>query len=897
MSFNKNKKTFAFLFVIISLVIILVSVLIFNPESQKYFAKASNDIPEDFLQTTVLGSENTKYNYWKNVDTGLAEGFLPLPSVSYQGEIYSMINYPYKHSNQSARGLYKLLDNKWQLVAPWSSSHNMTNFTVDNNGDFWAIERINIRKLNKNSTEWQNIGKLPHNISDEYIVSSGDKIYNLITENPENEKYLYEFDIATSTGKKIPFPKVAGPIFSLGINKFGNPMLGDRWGGKAYTNEDSTKKDAGAVHLWNGENWVDYTKNLDQANSTNGKCCGMNGELESSMDGEHIFTSTEHGIYKYDYESENWQKIYSEPYGYARDKGTGNSKTAHSNGVYTSGSRYIDNNNFKFVFLGKNSTNITPNSADLTFTGNNSLYYRTYIKNIIKAENNKVFAYYVNERTGEGAQAGMPEPKNDYGFAILEIDPYTAFSSRNFTPEYMSYIGSSEDDNTVSVEISADKQILIAGNYGANLDFDNLEIVNSVNTDLNSKAKILVMNENYEMKKIIPLGSEVYEMEASLDGNFLAVVFDSKVAVFDKNLNLLWQKDLGILPDNFNFNDENAIRVDIDSKGYVATLFNKNIKTFDNIGTELATKTPELSYITDIAIESETDKVFVSSFNNQYNTIAATGVRYPVQVARLESYSINELNYLDKLWGFNPDNLDEDMADTRLYRVDVNLDGKLYLAGESAGGNTIFRWDGRDLQTKKLISKDSYSEAWNTASAHIGYFAKVDPVKMSVESGQIILNRNISDNKGNSFRARAITVDEGGKIFIGGSGACCSEGRDQIRIFGEPVKRYSGFESSLLVVDANWKSRKLWTGFTSQDSTTQFNIKDSEGNITGTETRDTGDNGKITDIVSRYGLSVAVGNTPIGKIITSDNANQRENKNPNDTDQKSDSYIISWKQE
>lgn len=50
-------------------------------------------------------------------------------------------------------------------------------------------------------------------------------------------------------------------------------------------------------------------------------------------------------------------------------------------------------------------------------------------------------------------------------------------------------------------------------------------------------------------------------------------------------------------------------------------------------------------------------------------------------------------------WGFHEDNVTLDMADTRMYRLSVGPDGQLYSAGETAGGNTIFRYDGKATET------------------------------------------------------------------------------------------------------------------------------------------------------------------------------------------------------
>ena len=85
--------------------------------------------------------------------------------------------------------------------------------------------------------------------------------------------------------------------------------------------------------------------------------------------------------------------------------------------------------------------------------------------------------------------------------------------------------------------------------------------------------------------------------------------------------------------------------------------------------------------------------------------------------------------------------------------------------------------NGQNLSKKTLVATDPYNEAWNTASAHIGYVGIINPLTGEVEKGQMILARK-SNNKGNSFRARVITTDKNGTVYIGGTSSCCSVARD-----------------------------------------------------------------------------------------------------------------------
>src|SRR5262249_13133757 len=68
------------------------------------------------------------------------------------------------------------------------------------------------------------------------------------------------------------------------------------------------------------------------------------------------------------------------------------------------------------------------------------------------------------------------------------------------------------------------------------------------------------------------------------------------------------------------------------------------------------------------------------------------------------------------------------MADTRGCRLAVGPDGKLYLAGESFGGNPILARGSRDLDENLPMPKgDKYHSAVNTRANPIAFLAPLDP--------------------------------------------------------------------------------------------------------------------------------------------------------------------------
>ena len=141
-------------------------------------------------------------------------------------------------------------------------------------------------------------------------------------------------------------------------------------------------------------------------------------------------------------------------------------------------------------------------------------------------------------------------------------------------------------------------------------------------------------------------------------------------------------------------------------------------------------------------------------------------------------YAMNAANltspWLWKTFDFDPNLVDWDMADTRLYRVAFGQNGQLYILGETAGGNTIFRWDGKHCQSKedkpeagattnvslleseyrRLKYTDIFDHGFNAGSAHMAYFARIDPKDGVVKEGKLIIPRLISNMKSNTFRVK-----------------------------------------------------------------------------------------------------------------------------------------------
>ncbi len=250
-------------------------------------------------------------------------------------------------------------------------------------------------------------------------------------------------------------------------------------------------------------------------------------------------------------------------------------------------------------------------------------------------------------------------------------------------------------------------------------------------------------------------------------------------------------------------------RIAVAQDGRIATLSRKTVAVYDEVDRPVAKVTLKRSYVTDVEISAETGRVYVTGFDNKRN-------KNPVQVAFLEFRAIHDLAWQKQLWGFRAQSVGNDMADTRLYRVTMGGDGFLYVSGESAGGNTIFRWNGEDLKTGTLVKSDLYNDPWALASAHILYYAQIDPRSAKLIRGQFAIPRLVSKkNRGNTFRAKdgGLAVDERGFVYLAGSSACCIPNGRLLTVAGQRTGEVYAGGAALLVVSPGFKERVLWTTF------------------------------------------------------------------------------------
>ena len=281
-------------------------------------------------------------------------------------------------------------------------------------------------------------------------------------------------------------------------------------------------------------------------------------------------------------------------------------------------------------------------------------------------------------------------------------------------------------------------------------------------------------------------------------------------------------------------------RVAVGDDGTVAALDNKTIRVFDSAGKLQSEWTLGNNFVNDLAIDAASGTVIVTGFDNK--RLPGGG---PVQVAYVYGYTYGGTRtWVNYDWPGG--DLATNQADTRGMRVTIGRDGLLYFAGESAGGNTIYRWNPRQLnQPGPNVRYDQYNDPYNTASNHITYYARMNPSDGEIFQGQFLLSR-LSSTRGNTIRPHAITADELGNVYLTGASACCIANRDQQQIADQPIGTYRG-DPFLLVVQPDFRQRLVWTAWSGQPD---------------------GGSGTIRGVTAGYGVAAVTGNLTAGQTIT-----------------------------
>ena len=201
------------------------------------------------------------------------------------------------------------------------------------------------------------------------------------------------------------------------------------------------------------------------------------------------------------------------------------------------------------------------------------------------------------------------------------------------------------------------------------------------------------------------------------------------------------------------------------------------VHLFDTSGTSLGSFSGHRNTL-DIALDAEGENVILVGWR-QANASDGSATR-PVQIAYLRSVALDgTTRWTAYDWSTDTEAADflnrpeNNMADTRGYRVSVGPSGRVYAAFECAGGNHIFRYEPFDVSSRvNIVGGDRYHEFSNTRSEHKTFMGIYDADTGAYQAGQQLTGR-LSSGAGNTVRVRSgdIATDESGRVYIAGTAA------------------------------------------------------------------------------------------------------------------------------
>lgn len=391
--------------------------------------------------------------------------------------------------------------------------------------------------------------------------------------------------------------------------------------------------------------------------------------------------------------------------------------------------------------------------------------------------------------------------------ALPPITPSNTVTS-NFQVSAATYLGGAGSTTTGGIDVAPDRTLFFAGNLPG-YQFAGA----STFTLLGGGTGTIVHldSQGHTVLSVAHIGSSINDLHININGSIVACG-SFGVALLDTAASkVLW-----------NNNPGNGARCAIGDDGTVALLVGTSsgdligggsAYIYNAAGALLGHWSIGGSWQNDIALDS-TDHLVIAAGFTQYG--------HPIQIAFMRAWSYAGVQAWDD-YDFNQGQTDGQglEADTRAYRVNMGRDGELYMAGESAGGNSIYSRDPKNIATQlgapQLMAVDAYTTPYNTGSNHITWYGRYNPATGALLSGQFLLAR-LPSTKGNTIRPRAIMADQNGRVYLGGISCAYIQNRNGQQIAGAAVGTYSGCESFLLIVTPDLRQRLVWTVFTGPGS-------------------------------------------------------------------------------
>lgn len=386
----------------------------------------------------------------------------------------------------------------------------------------------------------------------------------------------------------------------------------------------------------------------------------------------------------------------------------------------------------------------------------------------------------------------------------------TFVAETNHTLTIGTYLGGDGEDQARGVVFSSTGDPIVAGNFAKVQSVGQKRTV-APGAIATQPGKVMRLSSDGKIALEITVGNRIDDLAITPGGSRLVVSGDFGIAMLEPNtLKVIWQQPLTGIPVGNGSSDGGQTRVAIDASWRVVVLRGGIVQTFAPDGKPLNSIKIDRTFVNDVAIDQPSNRIYVTGYSNRkYNST-------PVQVPFLYALNRDTLQETWRTWDFDSATLGNDLADSRMYRVVLGPNGEPIVLGESAGGNSVFRWNGKNLTTETRVKYDMFSDTYSSSSNHMVYFARVNRDTGTVMAGQYAVPRNdTKGNRANTIRAKdcGIDVDAQGNVYISSISAYQIASRNQNIVAGQAVAPYAGDDFTFMMVTPDFKKRLRWTSF------------------------------------------------------------------------------------
>lgn len=395
------------------------------------------------------------------------------------------------------------------------------------------------------------------------------------------------------------------------------------------------------------------------------------------------------------------------------------------------------------------------------------------------------------------------------GQTYLRVLKYTAdldtlpYQSNNTPLLFGGLLGEDNTNEAVAVKIFSDGSIAAARNvYDQNLFPAAREVAPEDPASgklewISADGSLIQHSMTFSQEKILDLDINHQDR--------MALATSKRALLLDKEGNILWEYEYPSSKKRIAINPGNDVAVLLDNEELRLIGPDASGKLTDESSSFTLSRTFSRNYTEDVEIT--TDRFYTVGYDNK--NLPGGG---PVQVAYLNCFDFSG-NFLWQKFGFSGADLGSNVADTRLYRINIGQDRKLYILGETAGSESIYRYNGDVYEGEVILSIiDFYNELFNTGPAHIAYYACLDPQNGEILASQITMAR-LPDGYSNTIRVSCIDADSQGRVYVGGFAGAYISARASQKINGQAVDEYQGSDPMFLALAPGFNARYYWTSF------------------------------------------------------------------------------------